>query len=96
MSTAGGLVNAHARGIEIGANAIQVFNQSPRMWRPTRWKDHDVAAFLDLMASGKLVLPRVVGDTIPLFDVLSGLSRVQSGDTGGSRIVVDVTTGWRA
>lgn len=57
---------------------------------------HEVATCLDLMASGKLVLPRVVGDTIPLSDVLSGLSRVQSGDTGGSRIVVDVTTGWRA
>ena len=55
---------------------------------------HEVATCLDLMASGKLVLPRVVGDTIPLSDVLSGLSRVQSGDTGGSRIVVDVTTGW--
>ncbi|HYI98074.1 MAG TPA: deoxyribonuclease IV [Thermoleophilaceae bacterium] len=54
VSTAGGLVNAHARGVEIGAEAIQVFNQSPRMWKPTRWKDDDVAAFLELMEDGPI------------------------------------------
>ena len=54
VSTAGGLVNAHARGVEIGAEAIQVFNQSPRMWRPTRWKADDVAAFRELMADGPI------------------------------------------
>jgi deoxyribonuclease-4 len=27
---------------------MQVFNQSPRMWRPTRWKPDDVAEFLSL------------------------------------------------
>lgn len=54
VSTAGGLVKAHGRGVEIGAEAIQVFNQSPRMWRPTRWKDDDVAAFRDLMADGPI------------------------------------------
>ena len=54
VSTGGGLVNAHARGVEIGAEAIQVFNQSPRMWRPTRWKDHDVAGFRELMAEGPI------------------------------------------
>ena len=54
VSTAGGLVNAHARGMEIGADAIQVFNQSPRMWRPTRWKDDDMAAFRELMEGGPI------------------------------------------
>ncbi len=54
VSTAGGLVNAHARGAEIGADAIQVFNQSPRMWRPTRWKDDDIDAFLELMDDGPI------------------------------------------
>jgi deoxyribonuclease-4 len=28
---------------------MQVFNQSPRMWRPTRWKPDDIAEFLSLM-----------------------------------------------
>ena len=54
VSTAGGLVNAHGRGVEIGADSIQVFNQSPRMWRPTRWKDDDIAAFLELMDDGPI------------------------------------------
>ena len=54
VSTAGGLVAAHARGVERGCAAIQVFNQSPRMWRPTSWKDDDIAAFLELMASGPI------------------------------------------
>ena len=54
VSTAGGLVKAHGRGVEIGADAIQVFNQSPRMWKPTRWKDDDIAAFGELMAGGPI------------------------------------------
>ena len=33
----------------------------------------------------------VVGDVIPLADVRQGLDRVHTGDTGGSRIVVDIT-----
>jgi deoxyribonuclease IV len=54
VSTAGGLVEAHRRGVERGCDAIQVFNQSPRMWRPTRWKPDDVAEFLDLMKDGPI------------------------------------------
>ena len=54
VSTAGGLVNAHARGAERGCEAIQVFNQSPRAWRPTRWKDPDIEEFLQLMDGGPI------------------------------------------
>jgi deoxyribonuclease-4 len=54
VSTAGGLVQAHARGVERGCQAIQVFNQSPRQWRPTRWKPDDVAEFLELRRSGPI------------------------------------------
>jgi deoxyribonuclease-4 len=54
VSTAGGLVAAHGRGVERGCAAIQVFNQSPRMWRPTRWKPDDVAEFLELMKDGPI------------------------------------------
>jgi deoxyribonuclease-4 len=54
VSTAGGLVNAHQRGVERGCEAIQVFNQSPRQWRPTRWKEPDVAEFLELMKDGPI------------------------------------------
>jgi deoxyribonuclease-4 len=54
VSTAGGLTAAHARGVELGCEAIQVFNQSPRQWRPTRWKDDDVTAFRELMTDGPI------------------------------------------
>jgi deoxyribonuclease IV len=54
VSTAGGLVQAHARGVDRGCEAIQVFNQSPRQWRPTRWKDDDIADFLELRKSGPI------------------------------------------
>jgi deoxyribonuclease-4 len=54
VSTAGGLVNAHERGVELGCDAIQVFNQSPRMWRPTTWKDDDIAEFRARMKKGPI------------------------------------------
>jgi deoxyribonuclease IV len=41
-------VQAHERAVERGCEAMQVFNQSPRMWRPTSWKPDDVAEFLEL------------------------------------------------
>jgi deoxyribonuclease IV len=45
-------VQAHGRAVERGCEAMQVFNQSPRQWRPTRWKPDDVAEFLSLMKGG--------------------------------------------
>ena len=45
VSNAGGLDRAVARGVEIGADCIQIFNQSPRMWRPTAYGEDDFAAF---------------------------------------------------
>ncbi len=54
VSTSGGLVNAHERGVEIGAAAIQIWGQSPRMWKPTSWKDADVDQFLERMDDGPI------------------------------------------
>jgi len=45
VSPAGGLEKAVARGVERGCRAIQIFNQSPRMWRPTSYGEEDFAAF---------------------------------------------------
>ena len=45
---------AHERAVERGCEAMQVFNQSPRMWRPTRWKPDDVAEFLELVKRGPI------------------------------------------
>jgi deoxyribonuclease-4 len=47
VSQAGGLARAAERGAAIGAQAIQIFNQSPRMWRPTAYGEDDFAAFRD-------------------------------------------------
>lgn len=50
VSTSGGLPKAVERGVETGSTAIQIFNQSPRMWRPTKYSDDDFAAFRAAMA----------------------------------------------
>ncbi len=45
VSNAGGLDRAVERGVERGCEAIQIFNQSPRMWRPTAYTEDDFAEF---------------------------------------------------
>ena len=54
VSTQGGLANAVERGIESESDAIQVFNQSPRMWRPTNYTDEDFAAFREGFAASRM------------------------------------------
>jgi deoxyribonuclease IV len=49
VSTAGGLPNAIERAEQRRADSIQIFNQSPRMWHPTRYTDEDFAAFREAM-----------------------------------------------
>jgi deoxyribonuclease IV len=43
VSTSGGLDTAVERGVGTRSDAIQIFNQSPRMWRPTGYTDEDFA-----------------------------------------------------
>jgi deoxyribonuclease-4 len=47
VSSSGGLARAVERGEERGCRAIQIFNQSPRMWRPTPYGPDDFAEFRD-------------------------------------------------
>jgi deoxyribonuclease-4 len=54
VSQAGGLQNAVQRGVERGCEAIQIFNQSPRMWRPTAYTDDDFAEFREAMDSSPI------------------------------------------
>lgn len=51
VSPAGGPAKAVERGTERGARAIQIFNQSPRMWKPTVYSDQAVADFHEAMAA---------------------------------------------
>ena len=54
VSTAGGLSKAVERGADLGCDAIQIFPQSPRMWRPTRYGEKDYAAFREAFADSRL------------------------------------------
>jgi deoxyribonuclease-4 len=54
VSTGGGLPKAIERADEIGCDAIQIFNQSPRMWKPTRYSDDDFAAFREAMEASRV------------------------------------------
>jgi deoxyribonuclease-4 len=49
VSTGGGLPTAIERGTDRGCESIQIFHQSPRMWRPTRYSEDDFAAFREAM-----------------------------------------------
>jgi deoxyribonuclease-4 len=54
VSPAGGLAKAIERGVERGCRSIQIFNQSPRMWRASVYRDEDVAAFRAAMAASPI------------------------------------------
>jgi deoxyribonuclease IV len=54
VSQAGGLARAVERGVDRGCQAIQIFNQSPRMWRPTAYSEDDVAEFRHAMADSPI------------------------------------------
>jgi deoxyribonuclease-4 len=54
VSPAGGLPKAIARGVQRGCRAIQIFNQSPRMWKPTAYREEDIAAFREAMAGSPI------------------------------------------
>ena len=59
------LIGAHVRtpaastarssaGVERGCDAIQIFNQSPRMWRPTAYTEDDFAEFREAMGASPI------------------------------------------
>ena len=54
VSPAGGLDKAIERGTERGCQAIQIFNQSPRMWRPTAYSEDDFAAFREAIDDSQI------------------------------------------
>ena len=54
VSPAGGLYRAVERGSDLGAQAIQIFNQSPRAWRPTPYGEEDFARFRDALAASEI------------------------------------------
>jgi deoxyribonuclease-4 len=45
VSIAGGLARAVERGVDTRSDAIQIFHQSPRMWKPTNYSADDFEEF---------------------------------------------------
>jgi deoxyribonuclease-4 len=54
VSPAGGLYRAIERGGALGARAIQIFNQSPRAWRPTAYGEEDFSRFREAAAASQI------------------------------------------
>ena len=54
VSTGGGLPKAIERAEDLRCESIQIFNQSPRMWKPTRYSDDDFAAFREAITASKV------------------------------------------
>jgi len=54
VSPAGGLYKAVERGTDLGAQAIQIFNQSPRAWRPTPYGEEDFARFREAREASEI------------------------------------------
>src|SRR5512133_350922 len=54
VSPAGGPAKAVERGVEKGCDAIQIFNQNPRAWKPTVYSDEQVAEFHEAMGSSRV------------------------------------------
>jgi deoxyribonuclease-4 len=54
VSPAGGPARAIERGVEKGCDAIQIFNQNPRAWKPTVYSDAQVADFRAAMGRSRV------------------------------------------
>lgn len=54
VSPSGGLPKAIERGEALGARSIQIFNQSPRQWKPTAHSEESIAAFREAMAKSPI------------------------------------------
>jgi deoxyribonuclease IV len=50
VSSAGGIHTAIDRAVEMGADSVQIFTQSPRMWRPTNHPPENLERFKELRA----------------------------------------------
>ena len=73
VSSAGGIHTAIDRIVEIGGDCVQVFTQSPRMWRPTDHKPEAIERFKAMRAEADYdrawalsLLERVLGRLVPV------------------------------
>jgi deoxyribonuclease-4 len=98
VSPAGGPANAIARGVERGCDAIQIFNQNPRAWKPTIYSDEQVADFhtamdksrVDALLIHAVYLLNPASDTKEFRDKTrtSLIASLRAGDALGAHAVV--------
>ena len=70
VSSSGGIENSVARALDKGCNGLQLFTQSPRMWRPTNHKPANVAAFREAREAGGIEY--AMAHAIYLINIASG------------------------
>jgi deoxyribonuclease IV len=98
VSPAGGPANAIARGLEKGCRAIQIFNQSPRQWKPTVYSDEQVAAYHEAQLGSRvdallihavyLLNPATTDREMRKKTRTSLIASLQAGDALGAHAVV--------
>ncbi len=77
VSTQGGVAAAPARGVEIGATAIQLFTKTPNQWREPALGDAEIARFrTELARSG---IRRAVAHDSYLINLASPDERLRTG-----------------
>ena len=77
VSTAGGLVRALERAEELGCETMQIFNQSPRAWRPHALHEADFAAFRERARGQPVQVDSVYIHAVYLINVASDDAEVR-------------------
>jgi deoxyribonuclease-4 len=54
VSTSGGIHTAIGRAVELGAESVQIFTQSPRAWRPTNHPPENIERFKEARAEAEI------------------------------------------
>jgi deoxyribonuclease-4 len=88
VSAAGGIWNAVDKGVELGCDTIQVFTQSPRMWRPTAHADEALERFRQRRAETKM--GPVVCHALYLVNLASPDRTIRSKSTTALRATLEV------
>ena len=69
VSTSGGIHTAIDRAVDIGAESVQIFTQSPRAWRPTNHPPENVERFKEARAEAGIPVGAVVCHALYLINL---------------------------
>ena len=69
VSTSGGIHTAIGRAVDIGAESVQIFTQSPRAWRPTNHPPENLERFKEERAAAGIPVGAVVCHALYLINL---------------------------